>query len=224
MLEIFILYIIAVGCFQLACSARVGVGIADMTGPAAQINFMGYAVPDQVGNGIHTRLRSRAFVFESDESDDAIPKRVAFVSMDSGMGSDLLNMKVLEKVGDSLGDHSLYTIENLSISGTHTHSGPAGFLQYVVYQFTSLGFVQETFDSFVDGVSSSIVDAHNDLKASEIVKNQGFLLDSNINRSPSSYLLNPEEERNDYADQGDTDKNMFLLAIKDADTGADTGG
>ena len=39
----------------------------------------------------------------------------------------------------------------MCISGTHTHSGPAGYFQYLLYEVTSLGFVQETLDSLVDG-------------------------------------------------------------------------
>ena len=43
------------------CAAfDVGVGIWDTTGPATEINFMGYAVPSQRGTGIHLRMRSRA--------------------------------------------------------------------------------------------------------------------------------------------------------------------
>ena len=180
-----------------------------MTGPAAQINFMGYAVPNQVGGGIHMRLRARAFAFEGDDG-----KRVMFVSMDGGMGSDLLNIKVIEAVGKALNDDTIYTLENLSVSGTHTHSGPAGFLQYVVYEFTSWGYVKETMDAFVAGIASAVVDAHNNLQTSTITMNEGDLFESNINRSPTSYLLNPEDERDLYSDIGDTDKNMFLMKIK----------
>ena len=46
----------------------------------------------------------------------------------------------------------LYTEQNVALSGTHTHSGPAGYLQYVVYDITSLGFIPQTFDALVDGV------------------------------------------------------------------------
>lgn len=37
------------------------------------------------------------------------------------------------------------------------------------------------------------------------------LFNASINRSPSSYLLNPEAERNEYALEGNTDKTMLLL-------------
>mmetsp|Transcript_3603 Transcript_3603/g.7287 ORF Transcript_3603/g.7287 Transcript_3603/m.7287 type:complete len:703 (+) Transcript_3603:1028-3136(+) len=199
-------------------SFRVGVGQHDMTGPAAQVNFMGYAVPNQIGRGIHMRLHARAFVVQDDND-----SRVAFVSLDGGMGSDLLNIKVLARVGELLGDSSIYSYDNLAISGTHSHSGPAGFLQYVLYQFTSLGYVEETMDAFVEGISQAIVEAHNNVEEGSISYTTGNkLLESNINRSPSSYLLNPEEERAMYEDVGDTDKNMLLLKFAAAD-GSDIG-
>ena len=43
---------------------KVGTGIADVTGPTADINFMGYAMAGQVGRGLHFRLRARAFVVQ----------------------------------------------------------------------------------------------------------------------------------------------------------------
>ena len=164
------------------------------------------------------RLHARAFVV-ADDSDS----RVAFVSLDGGMGSDLLNIKVLARVGELLGDSSIYNYDNLAISGTHSHSGPAGFLQYVLYQFTSLGYVEETMDAFVEGISQAIVKAHNNLEEGSISYTTGNkLMDSNINRSPSSYLLNPEDERALYEDLGDTDKNMLLLKFASAQ-GTDLG-
>ena len=40
----------------------------------------------------------------------------------------------------------------MAISGIHTHSGPAGYLQYLLYDITSMGFVRETFDVLVNGI------------------------------------------------------------------------
>lgn len=40
------------------------------TGPAAQLNLMGYAQPSQTAHGIHMRLRARAFII-------AEPKQVS---------------------------------------------------------------------------------------------------------------------------------------------------
>lgn len=47
---------------------------------------------------------------------------------------------------------SIYTVKNVVISGTHTHSGPAGFLQYLLFTITSLGWVQQSFDALVNGI------------------------------------------------------------------------
>lgn len=46
----------------------------------------------------------------------------------------------------------LYSEGNVAISGTHTHSGPGGYLQYILYIITSLGFVRESFDVLVGGI------------------------------------------------------------------------
>ena len=61
-------------------SFQVGSGIYDITGPAAELGMMGYAMIDQKTAGIHQRLRSRAFVIAS----PCNGKRVAFVSADAG--------------------------------------------------------------------------------------------------------------------------------------------
>jgi len=58
---------------------------------------MGYAVPGQRGTGIHLRLKARAFAFADDN------KRFMFVSLDGGMGSDLINKRVLERLNEKLG-------------------------------------------------------------------------------------------------------------------------
>ena len=79
-----------------SCSTlKIGRGIADMTGPAAEVNLMGYANPAQVAGGIHTRLFARAFIFADEDSEEVGGKRICYVSADIGMGSDLLTQKVI---------------------------------------------------------------------------------------------------------------------------------
>ena len=50
----------------------------------------------------------------------------------------------------------LYTEDNVAISGIHTHSGPGGYWQYMLYEVTSLGFVKQSLDVVVDGIVESI--------------------------------------------------------------------
>ena len=59
--------------------------------------------------------------------------------------------QVVEELQEKYGPE-LYTAENVLLSGTHTHSGPAGFLQYVLFDVTSLGFYDPTFQSFLSGI------------------------------------------------------------------------
>ena len=67
----------------------------------------------------------------------------------------------------------LYTEQNVAISGIHTHAGPGGYLQYVVYIVTSLGFVRQSFDVIVDGIEKSIIQAHENLRPGSIFVNNG---------------------------------------------------
>lgn len=110
----------------------------------------------------------------------------------------------------------------MAISGTHTHGGPAGYLQYVLFQITSLGMVQETADAWVAGISNAIIAAHKNLQPAKTMIATGDLYDSNINRSPTSYQLNPQEEIAQYP-EGDTDKRMLLLEFLAPKTGKPLG-
>jgi neutral ceramidase len=53
--------------------------------------------------------------------------------------------------------------------------------------------------------------AHDNLKSGNAFIAQGELSEANINRSPTSYQLNPEEEKAKY--DADTDKNMLLMHL-----------
>jgi neutral ceramidase len=194
----------------------IGVGSHDITGPAADVNMMGYANPAQNAAGIHMRLRARAFIVaESSSSNGGQQERVVFVNTDACMASTAVTLRVLARLKDRYGD--LYTEKNVAISGTHTHSGPGGYLQYVLYIVTSLGFVRQSFDALVNGIEQAIVQAHNNLRPGSIFFNEGELLETNINRSPSAYLNNPAEERAMY--KYDVDKNMSLLKFVDEEWG-----
>lgn len=67
----------------------------------------------------------------------------------------------------------LYAEKNVAISGIHTHAGPGGYLQYVVYIVTSLGFVHQSFDALVNGIEQSIIRAHENLRPGSIFVNKG---------------------------------------------------
>ncbi|XP_076051185.1 neutral ceramidase [Oratosquilla oratoria] len=185
----------------------IGAGIYDVTGPVAGVNMMGYADPAQINAGLHTRLYSRAFVVDDSR------RRVVFVSVDCGMMAEAVRHKVLQDLRGLYGD--TYGEANVILSGTHTHSGPAGYQQYLLYDITSQGFVKETFDAMVQGIVKSIQRAHDSVQQGRIYINAGQVLNASVNRSPTSYLYNPEDERAQY--DHDTDKTMTLLRMEALD-------
>ncbi|CAH1405695.1 unnamed protein product [Nezara viridula] len=180
---------------------KIGVGIADITGPPAEVAFMGYANPEQKGGGLHLRQFSRAFIIEDGSS------RMVFVSADCGMMGTFLRKEVLRRLQSKLGN--LYTIDNVMLSGTHTHSTPGGFLMDLLFDLNSWGFVPETFEAYASGITRSILRAHGRMVQGDVQYSRGEIQMANINRSPTSYLRNPPEERARYA--SDVDKTFSQL-------------
>ncbi|XP_043843070.1 neutral ceramidase isoform X3 [Dromiciops gliroides] len=168
---------------------------------------MGYAKSGQTAQGILTRLYSRAFVLAEPDAS----KRVVFVSIDIGMVSQRVRLEVLKRLQSKYGD--LYTQENVVLSGTHTHSGPAGYFQYTIFVLSSGGFSKRTFEFIVDGIVKSIDLAHRNMKPGKIFVNKGNVEGVQINRSPYSYLQNPQSERDRYS--ANTDKEMMVLKMVD---------
>ncbi|XP_026172018.1 neutral ceramidase isoform X2 [Mastacembelus armatus] len=185
----------------------IGVGRADITGPPADIPLMGYANPQQTAAGIHTRLYSRAFIIDDGG------RRVVFVTADVGMISQRLRLEVLQALQLKYGD--LYRQDNVVLSGTHTHSGPAGYFQYTLFMITSKGYIKASIEPLVNGIVKSVDIAHRNMRPGRIYLNRGELDDSSLNRSPHSYLNNPEDERDRY--KWNTDKQVLVLKFTDLD-------
>lgn len=209
------LYLIEGGYGQGDAKYLIGAGIADITGPAADVPLMGYAKPDQTAGGIHLRLYSRAFITCQLDDTDC----VVFVNMDIGMGCTAINLKVFERLREKWGDR--YNEQNVAISATHTHSGPGGYLQFFLFTVTTAGFQQDSFDIIVDGVVKSIERAHDKLTRGHIFLNTGELLDASINRSPTAYSNNPRDERDRY--EYDTDTVMTVAKFVEETTNKDIG-
>ncbi|XP_024944699.1 neutral ceramidase isoform X3 [Cephus cinctus] len=194
-------------------SYSVGVGIADTTGPVAEVVFMGYAKMDQKGTGLHLRTFSRAFVIDDGE------ERFVFVSVDSAMIGHGVRAAVLRKLQTRF--EKIYTEKNVMISGTHTHSSPGGFMMDVLFDLTTFGFVQESFNALVNGITKSIERAHDAVLPARIFLTQGQVLDANINRSPLAYMNNPKAERDKYEHNVDkTITQLQFIGVGDRPLGA----
>ena len=95
-----------------SASLQVGVGISDVTGPVAEVGMMGYSSFDQRAEGLHQRMRARAFIFESGGS------RVAYVCVDNCMIFQSVHDEVLRRLAGRFGD--IYTERNVMLTAIHS--------------------------------------------------------------------------------------------------------
>ena len=108
----------------------------------------------------------------------------------------------------------VYSNTNVALVSTHQHSGVGGYLENLLPQITSLGYVKETADAIVAGTVLAVQRAHASLAPGKLSIGNTSVVDGNINRSPSAYLANPAAERVLY--QYDQDKELSLLRFDDA--------
>lgn len=186
----------------------VGRGSADITGPAVGMQMWGFGRTDQITEGIHIRQRSRAFVIA--QMDDP-GQRLAFVSADLGSIEHHMTLEVVDRLQHIFGD--AYTLDNVIISATHTHSGPGGYWHSRNDTGMDGSFYPEHFEAIVAGITRSIVQAHEDLQPGNILINKGRVANAGVNRSLSAYLENPQTERERYRDN--THTQMTLLKFVD---------
>lgn len=206
----------AVGSALLAASAasaqyQLGLGTGDITGPPVEINFMGYASLGQVGTGLHMRQRARAFIVANGNSTSSTD-RVLFINHDIGMGDTGIRRAIIAKLKTLY--NGTYNEENVALVSTHSHSGVGGYVENLLPQLTSLGFVKQAYDAIIAGTLVAVDKAHKSLAPGSLALGTAELLDANINRSPFSYLQNPADERARY--KYDQDKDFTLLDFRDA--------
>lgn len=188
---------------------NVGAGIYDITGPAAEQTMMGYAMTYQKTKGIYSRLWARAFVIES----PCNGKRVVFVNADLGQLFQGIKQQVIIKLQKKYG--KLYTDDNVLLTAIHTHSGPGGYSTYTLYNLSTYGFSRENFNTIIDGIVAAIDRAHKNVVPAVIKIAKGELSGVGFNRSPQSYLKNPEAERAQYKTNVDTEMTLIRFDTLD---------
>ncbi|PTB68962.1 ceramidase family protein [Trichoderma citrinoviride] len=228
MLKLFVLF--AAGLFGLVIAAQpgrqsqfarvadadrqsylIGVGKADITGPVVEINFAGYANLDQTGSGLRQRLYSRAFII-ADKSNPS--DRFVYLVLDTQSGDTAMRNGLLDGL-KALGDeYAVYGQNNVALTGTHSHSGPGAWFNYLLPQITSLGWDKQSYQAIVDGAVLSVKRAHESLQEGYLDVGTTTVADGAINRSLWAYLQNPDEERAQY--DAETDTTLTLLRFQRA--------
>ncbi|MBL4658395.1 MAG: neutral/alkaline non-lysosomal ceramidase N-terminal domain-containing protein, partial [Flavobacteriales bacterium] len=195
---------------------EVGSGKADITAFVKGVGMMGYGMADQTVLDVETPLTCRAFVFQDSESG----KKLAFVNAEMCFVTIAIKQAVVAKLknehsGLGLGD------ENVMLTAQHTHSAPGGYSHYAFFNFSIPGFATEVFDTIVNGMVDSIVQAAEGLKPAKLRYGKGeFPPDQEVafNRSMPAYNANPEVDKLADSDWHlALDREMRLLRIDTAD-------
>ncbi|PQE13266.1 neutral alkaline non-lysosomal ceramidase protein [Rutstroemia sp. NJR-2017a WRK4] len=202
----------------------LGVGKADITGPVVEINMMGYADTKQVGSGLRQRLYSRAFIIGDIEHPE---DRFVYLVLDTQSGDTAVRYGILDGIANLGSDFAVYGQNNVAVTGTHSHSGPGAWLNYLLPQITSKGFDKQSYQAIVDGAVLSIRRAHASLQPGYLGVGSTKVFGANINRSLYAYLANPAEERAKYnastENDGSVEKDLTLLRFSRALDGKNIG-
>jgi neutral ceramidase len=191
----------------------IGVGMADVTGPAYGSPMWGFGKEGQNTQGIHIRLKSRAFIFV----DPVANKRLVFTSVDIGSIEHNVVLEVVDRLRTRFGD--LYSLDNLILSATHTHAGPAGYWHTRTEFGLSGSFYKKHFERIVSGIVGSIVKAHENIQPGQILINKGDVVGAGANRSMTAYNANPADERARYGSPMDTEMTLLKLVGQDGPIG-----
>ncbi|MFF9561514.1 neutral/alkaline non-lysosomal ceramidase N-terminal domain-containing protein, partial [Streptomyces albus] len=184
-------------------SLQVGVGISDVTGPVAEVGMMGYSSFDQRAEGLHQRMRARAFIFESGGS------RVVYVCVDNCMIFQSVHDEVLRRLAGKFGD--IYTERNVMLTAIHSHAACGGASHNYAYNLAVLGFELQVFEAEVNGMVEAISAAHENLAPGTVRFGRSDLTDASVNRSRVAFDLNPEEDKAYYP--GGNDHHMRVMRI-----------
>ncbi|MGW4477438.1 neutral/alkaline ceramidase [Rhodococcus triatomae] len=192
---------------------RVGVGIADVTGPVAENGMMGYSSFDQVAEGLHQRTRARAYVFA-----DAADSRVVYVCVDTCMVFQSVHDEVIRRLHTAFG--GVYTERNVMLTAVHSHAACGGASHDYAYTLANLGFQPLTFQAEVDGIVEAITAAHDDLAPGTVAYGRSELTDASVNRSRVAFDRNPQRDKDYYPLGIDTSMRTLRIAQDGTDIGA----
>src|SRR4051795_8009835 len=169
-----------------ALALQAGAGRSDVTPPTG-FYTMGYVRSDSVANGQHTRLFARAIVLEQGG------RKVALVATDLGFTPGGMTVEVGKKLKARGFDE-----QNIVISASHTHSGPAGWSPFGSDNFVpptmgtptkfSLDTDRQLYGFLIDRVALAIARADDDRGPARAAWGSSALTGITQNRSLEALL------------------------------------
>ena len=190
---------------RAAAGYRVGVGIGDVTGEAAEVGMLGYAGPGQTTAGIASRQWARAFVVA-----DGAGQRVAFVSAEVDFITQAVQVEVLRRLRAHYG--AAYTDQNVVLH-RHPHALRAGRLLRVHPVEPDHPRLRGAgLRGLVAGIVRAVAAADTDLAPGTVKFAEGTLTGANVNRSLEAFRRNPAADRARSPDA--VDRRMTVLRFE----------
>ncbi len=168
----------------------LGKGKADITAFEKGVGMLGFGMHFHTMEGVETPLFARAFVIQQPSTN----AKIVYVNCELAFITNSLKQGVLKALDDALPNHGIKD-ETLLLSAQHSHSTPAGYAYYGIYNISVPGFNINVYNKLVAGIVEAIVEAHTKSEACDLAYNEGvFDLSKNVafNRSPLQYNQNPE--------------------------------
>lgn len=171
-----------------------GAATVDITPPPGVLPRAGYSTWSTVGEGFRTRLYARTYYLR-----DADGNSHLLVQTDLTSGSRVLHTRL----GELLAQHSDLDAGNITITSTHTHSGPG---QIVGSQFYNkhishkAGFASGYFDFLLERISSAAMEAINTQRPAKLATGKIDIWGETRNRSIQAHVMNENVANKSTAD------------------------
>lgn len=162
---------------------EAGVAVRDITPPVGLPKF-GYSALAADSDGFRTRLRTRAFCLKPAEGEPAV-----ILQADLGASSLLLHHRVAELVAP----RTDVAAHNLMIVATHTHSGPAQYLEsdfYNAFGGNRPGFDPRMLEFLATRMADAVIEACTQRREARIGSGQASVWGLTRNRSLAAWLEN----------------------------------
>ena len=198
-------------------SLVAGASTVDITPPPGVLPRAGYATWSTVGEGFRTRLYARTYYLRDAEGDSHL-----IVQTDLTTGSRILHTQL----GKILAPHSDLDVGNITITSTHTHSGPG---QIVGSQFYNkhishqAGFATAYFEFVLERIANAALDAYRNAAPAKVATGSQVVWGLTRNRAIEAHVLNKNEDNKSTQDQRtfhEVNPNLHMVRI---DTRAEDG-
>ena len=171
-----------------------GAATVDITPPPGVLPRAGYAMWSTIGEGFRTRLYARTYYMRDTDGDSHL-----IVQTDLATGSRILQTKL----GELLAKHTDIDASKITITATHTHSGPG---QIVGSQFYNkhishkMGFATKYFDFLIERISGAAMEAYNTQRPAKLATGKIDIWGQTRNRSIQAHVENKNVENKSIAD------------------------